>query len=58
LFQTGENGYAGHHAVWGLFVFGSRYAGGFMRVLPEKNAQGVINTHRGAEKTVILEVEE
>ena len=58
LFQTGKNGYAGHHAVWGLFVFGSRYAGGFLRVLPEKDTQGVINTQKGAEKTVILEVDE
>jgi len=58
LFLTGESGYAKHHAVWGLFVFGSRYAGGFLRVLPEKDTQGVINTHQGAEKTVILEVEE
>ncbi len=50
LFQTGKSGYARHHAVWGLFVFGSRYAGGFLRVLPEKDIQGVINTHQGAEK--------
>jgi hypothetical protein len=58
LFLTVENRYAEHHAVWGLFVFGSRYAGGFLRVLPEKDPQGVINTHQGAKKTVILEVEE
>lgn len=58
MFQYGENGMAEHHAVWGLFVFGSQYAGGFLRVMPEKDSHGVINTKQGAEKTVILEIEE
>jgi len=58
LYQAGEIGCAAHHAVWGFFVFGSRYAGGFVRVLPEKENKGVINSHHGAEESMILEVKE
>lgn len=57
-YQRGEYGWAEHHAVWGLFVFGSRYAGGFVRVLAGEKNRGVINTHQGAEESIILEVEE
>jgi len=58
LYQIGENGYAVHQTVWGLFVFGSRYAGGFVRLLPEKHDKGVINSKQGAEKSIILEIRE
>jgi uncharacterized circularly permuted ATP-grasp superfamily protein len=58
LYQTSENGCAEHHAVWGLFIFDSHYAGGFVRILPEKNTQGVINSSQGAEESILLEVEE
>ena len=58
LFQSGTNGCTEHYAIWGLFVFGSRYAGGFLRIMPRDNGKGVINTHQGAEKTVIFEVDE
>lgn len=56
LFQSGECGCRPHHAVWGSFVFGSRYAGEFLRISPHGNKRGVINTHTGSEKTVVLEV--
>ncbi|UCH95168.1 MAG: hypothetical protein JSV88_33670 [Candidatus Aminicenantes bacterium] len=58
LYQAGDEGCAAHHAVWGLFVFGCRYAGGFVRILPEKGNKGVINSHQGAEESIILEVDE
>jgi hypothetical protein len=58
LYQHGDIGCTPHHAVWGFFVFGSRYAGGYVRVLPEKHDRGVINTHQGAEESIILEVME
>ena len=59
LYQTGVNGCAPHHAVWGFFVFGSRYAGGWVRVIPvHGKGQGVINTSRGAEESVIFEIDE
>ena len=58
VYQAGEQGCALFHAVWGLFVFGSRYAGGFVRIMPETGTTGVINTKLGAEESIILEVRE
>jgi hypothetical protein len=58
LYQIGENGYAAHQTIWGLFVFGSRYAGGFVRILPENHGKGVINSTQGAEESIILEIQE
>ena len=58
MYQTGGNGCCEHNAVWGFFVFGSRYAGGFVRILPENNSSGVINSHQGAEESIILEIRE
>lgn len=57
LYQVGESGCAPHNAVWGLFIFGSRYAGGFVRILPKKGGT-VINYHQGANESIILEVDE
>jgi hypothetical protein len=60
LYQYGENGYAEHQTIWGLFVFGTTYAGGFLRLIPKsesENFKGIINTHQGAKKTVLLEVD-
>jgi hypothetical protein len=57
LYQLGENGYAEHHAVWGFFVFGSTYAGGWARVLPTANKSGVLNCHQGAKVSVVFEVD-
>lgn len=59
IYQCGDNGYAEHEVVWGLFVFGREYAGGFLRVIPKsETCKGVINTSRGAQETVIFVVEE
>ena len=57
-YQTGERGGARHHAVWGLFVFGRRFAGSWVRVLPQEHSRGVINCSRGAAEGVVLVVEE
>lgn len=57
LYQYGDRGYAEHHVIWGLFVFGVTYAGGFLRVLPSHNTNGVINSHMGANEAAIFEVE-
>lgn len=57
LYQEGENGCGEHNVAWGLFIFGSRYAGGLLRVLPTGDKNGVINSVRGAEETVLFEVE-
>jgi hypothetical protein len=58
LFQAGDNGCSEHHVIWGLIVFGNRYAGGYLRVLPKGIGKGVVNSFQGAAKSVILEVEE
>jgi hypothetical protein len=55
LGQNGERGTAPHEAVWGLFVFGDRYAGGFLSLRP-LGESGVINVHQGASEGIILEV--
>jgi hypothetical protein len=58
LYQWGEEGCAGHRAVWGYYVFGSRYAGAWVRVSPGDQGKGIINCHRGAKVSVVFEVDE
>ncbi len=55
LGQAGERGSAPHEAVWGLFVFGDTYAGGFLSLRPQGES-GVVNVHQGASEGVILEL--
>jgi hypothetical protein len=50
-------GVADHDVVWGLYIIGKRYGGGFLRVQPAGIA-GVINSARGALCTPIIEVDE
>ena len=57
LYQWGESGCAEHHAVWGFFIFGDLYAGGWVRLLPTSNKSGIINCHQGARVSVIFEVD-
>ncbi len=57
LYQWGKCGCAEHHAVWGFFIFGDLYAGGWVRVLPTFNKSGIINCHQGAKVSVMLEVD-
>jgi len=59
VYQYGEEGYIEHEVVWGLFVFGLEYAGGFLRIIPKtENIKGIINTAQGAQETVFFEVDE
>jgi hypothetical protein len=59
VYQHGEEGYIQSEVVWGLFVFGREYAGGFLRVIPKtENIKGIINTSQGAQETVFFEVDE
>lgn len=55
-YQTGEEGYGPHDVVWGLFVFGERYGGGFLRVQERGGHGGVINSARGAADGILFEV--
>jgi hypothetical protein len=58
MYQVGENGCSAREAVFGCFIFCSRYAGGFVRMLPEADNEHIINAGQGAEESIILEVEE
>lgn len=46
-----------HDVVWGVFAFGSRYAGGFLRMMPAAAEGNVINAAQGASEGLILEIE-
>jgi hypothetical protein len=58
MYQLGENGCGEHHAVWGFFVFGNTYSGGWVRAIPTNSKSGIINCHQGAKVSVVFEVEE
>ncbi len=58
LYQYGDEGYAEHELIWGLIVFGSEYAGTYLRLMPKhEKSKGVINCFQGAKKTILLEVD-
>jgi len=55
-FQRGESGAGRADMVWGLFVFGERYGGAFLRMQPTGNGSGLVNTHQGAEVGVMVDL--
>jgi hypothetical protein len=57
-FQSGDAGAELHELVWGLFVFGRRFGGVFLRMDPMGRAGGVVNTRRGSEVGTALEIVE
>ena len=58
IYQAGENGCERCDMVWGFFVFGSRYSGAWVRVMPQANSKGVVNCHQGATVSIIFEVDD
>lgn len=58
LYQYGETGTARYDLTWGFFIFGSRYSGTFLRIMPKKNGPGIINTHQGAQISSVFDVNE
>jgi hypothetical protein len=58
IYQAGETGCLPHQVVWGIFLFGNRSPGGFVRVLPEQSRSRVINLNQGSEQSIAMEVEE
>jgi hypothetical protein len=56
VYQCGEQGFAVHDVVWGLFCFGESYGGGFLRMLPSDAGDGIINSARGASEGILFEV--
>jgi hypothetical protein len=57
LYQYGENGAEPHVGVVGFLVFGNRFGGGSIRMLPGSKRSGVINVHQGARVSILFEVE-
>lgn len=55
--QAGEEGWAPHDVVWGVFVFGERPGGVFVRMAP-RGVAPVLNIDRGARVGVAFEVGE
>lgn len=55
LFQGPGDGACLHDVVWGLFVCGEAYGGGFLRMVPRGQA-GVINAAQGATEGILFEV--
>jgi len=56
-YQLPTDGYDIFDMVWGFFVFGNRYTGAWVRVMPQKGSKGVINCHQGAGVSIIFEVD-
>lgn len=46
-----------YESIFGLYVFGELYAGGFVRILPIGDKDGIINSKRGAGESTILVVD-
>jgi acyl carrier protein len=61
IHQQGERGSGPHDVLWGLFVLGERYGGGFLSLAPRAartgSTGGVINVMRGATVGVLFEVD-
>lgn len=55
-YQHDGFGACAHDLIWGLFAFGPRYGGGFLRMMP-RGGDGVINASRGATEGFLLEIE-
>lgn len=45
-----------HDVVWGLYAFGNRFGGGFLRMMPKDRGGGVINSATGATEGLLLEL--
>jgi len=56
-YQINEIGAELHEAIFGLFAFGSLYAGGFIRIIPVGGENGVINSKLGASESTMLIVD-
>jgi hypothetical protein len=57
LFADGEGNINPQNVVWGMFCFGNRYGGGYLRMLPKGVRSGVVNSGGGAVEGPIFEVE-
>lgn len=53
-FQKGTFGAEPHDVVWGLYVFGERFGGTFLRLKPKSRGDGIVNYGQGAEVGIVL----
>ena len=58
LYQDGERGCSEHDVIWGFFVLGQGYGGGFLRMMPKEGSSGIVNAAQGATEGVLMEVGE
>ncbi len=56
LYADGEGEMRTHNVVWGMFCCGSRYGGGYLRMLPKGTRRGVVNSGGGAIEGPIFEL--
>lgn len=56
VYADGEGNVRPQNVVWGMFCFGSRYGGGYLRMLPKGMRRGVVNSGRGAVEGPIFEI--
>lgn len=55
--QADPEGIEAYDAVWGLYTFGGRYAGVFLRLAPVRDGHQIINVHNGAEVGTVFEID-
>lgn len=55
VFQSGAEGIAPFDAVLGLFVFGGRFGGVYVRTQPVAGGASIVNRERGAQVAVVFE---
>lgn len=54
--QSDETGYALHDVIWGVFGFGRKYGGCWLRLMKRGGGDGIINSAKGAQETIVYEV--
>ena len=54
--QQGESGYGVFDVVWGVYGFGDVYSGCWLRLMARDSGNGVINSDKGAEESIVYEV--
>ena len=57
LYQSRSGGLSPHKMVLGFFQFGSEYSGCLLRIMEQGAGREVINSHQGAEVSVVFEIE-
>ena len=56
-YAQSDNSYTSFDIIWGLFVFGDKYAGNVLRFMKSDSGTGVVNAATGAESGIAYEVD-